>query len=842
MTLPSRVHVAIALLAAALLIALLLLSQGTARDSTLPASSPSQVTETAGTAEIALPPEAAQRTAVEPMVADPLRVPTPVRSTAADCIVIGRLVDEHGRPLAGVPVRLYGYGSWADGHDVPRLAGMYDFRGWEIPSGADGSFRFEVPVPTVAPTQLRIEPDPFHDSAWWILGGPDASARPPLRPALNDLGEILLVGTGAIRGRVTTSSGAPLEGAELRIAQDPTSTLGREGLSDASGSYVIAHVKPGSYGVAVNREGYLSAFAEPFVVEVGRFTTGVDFTLQDAPVLAGRIVDQDGRGLEGAELEAWPTSSGRGAFGKSGPDGAFQLALPVSVPYTLEVQLEGFESHGLGGSSQHEPGSDDLRIVLHRSENARTRFVVVDAATGVPVERFGIEIERDQGSAARHGWSDYRAAPTPRHHPGGTVELAARPGLDRFTLQAPGYLRFTRDVSHAGEGDPRQVVALVAGGTLTGRVMNGEEPAAGASVRLEPGRRTAEGFAPSDEHVFHATADDAGRFRFDMLDPGDYRVVARAGAALATRELEIPEQGPVDAGELVLGPAATILGRVLVPPGRSLAGLDVYLGPRQLRLKSLTDAQGGFRFEGLSAGEHDVLLATRAGVLTACRECVRLAAGETREVVLDARGNGTCNVRLTLSLGARRAAQLGVRLLPTEGGGEPHELGTTDQEGEVSGWAPVGQAVRVELRLADRATLLHPQPIGPLELDALLEAHLHFSVGSLQLELPPAVTLPAEGWLSLVLTPVDDPAARTSHRLGLPAGSLPGEMLLEGRTLLCKHVFPGDHELQLTVIDAGAPAERIPDGAGYRIERRPLYRASVRATVRADEITRLALP
>src|SRR5688572_4451562 len=658
---PSRALAWIALVAVALLVSLLLLRRGTSRGAApelerVVASSQPNVTALAE-----LPAEG-PRTVAGSEERDSGRAPIAPLDSSTACTVLGRLVDEHRGPLAGVPVRLYGYKGWAEGHDVPRLPGKYDLRGWEVASAADGSFRFEVPVPTVTPTQLRVEPDPFHDSAWLILGGEDADTRAPLRTGVNDLGELLLVVTGAIRGRVTTQAGAPLADAELHIGSEPWNTLGREGTADASGSYRIAHVKPGTYGVAVNCKGYLTAFTKPVLVEAGRFTDGVDFALEVAPVLAGHVVDEEGHGLAAAELQAWPSTSGRGAFGKSDANGSFRLALPVEVPYTLEVELEGFESHGLGRSARYEPGSDDLRIVLRRSVNARTTFVVVDAKTGAPVERFGLEIERDQGSAATNGWTSYRADPTPRHHAGGTLDLAARPGLDRFTVQAPGYLRVTGDVAHAGAGDPRQVVALVAGGTLSGRVSAGGVAAPNASVRLEPGRRKAGGFIPDLDHVFHTTADAAGSFRFDMLDPGDYRLVARADAGLATRELKIPRAGPVDGVELVLAPGATILGRVLAPPGRSPAGLEVYLMPWQLDVKQVTDAAGGFRFDGLAAGEHELLLDERAGVVTSLRERVTVTAGEAREVLLDARGKGTCEVALTLELGRRPAAGLAVFL------------------------------------------------------------------------------------------------------------------------------------------------------------------------------------
>ena len=261
--------------------------------------------------------------------------------------------------------------------------------------------------------------------------------------------------------------------------------------------------------------------------------------------------------------------------------------------------------------------------------------------------------------------------------------------------------------------------------------------------------------------------------------------------------------------------------------------------PWQLDVKQVTDAAGGFRFEGLAAGEHELLLDDRPGVVTALRETVTLTAGEAREVLLDARGQGTCEVALTIELGRRAAAGLAVFLKPADVRVELHELGTTDEAGRVQGWAPVCTTARVELQLPGGAELLHPDPIGPLELDARCEAHVRFAVGSLRIELPPTLVLPAQGWGSLVLTPADDPAGRTRRGLGLPASSEPADLTLEGHSILCAHVLPGEYELQLELTDAATPLERIPDGPAIRIERPPLYRTTLRATVRADEVTQL---
>jgi hypothetical protein len=241
--------------------------------------------------------------------------------------------------------------------------------------------------------------------------------------------------------------------------------------------------------------------------------------------------------------------------------------LPQDEPYTLEVELAGFDAFGLDDrTTLYAPGTSDLRIVLKRSANALTRFMVVDAASGAPIERFGLEIERDRGSkATRNSWTSYRARPQPSHHPGGELELFARPGLDLFTVCAPGFVRRSGDVRHEAPDSPRQVVELVAGGTLTGRVLAAGIPAAGAAVRLQPGELDRDEdsrervFDPDSSArggvaMFASATDGEGRFRFDMLDPGTYRLNVRhtGGTLIEVVPLEIPERGAVDTGDLAL--------------------------------------------------------------------------------------------------------------------------------------------------------------------------------------------------------------------------------------------------------------------------------------------------
>ena len=121
--------------------------------------------------------------------------------------------------------------------------------------------------------------------------------------------------SGSVTGVVTDPTGAPIEGAFVDVSP------GAEGpswfaMTDASGSYTVAGVYPGSVVVRVTvdaesdlaneyyDDAYDPATAAALVVESGGSLTGIDFQLQVGGSVSGTVTDASGNPVWGAYVSA----------------------------------------------------------------------------------------------------------------------------------------------------------------------------------------------------------------------------------------------------------------------------------------------------------------------------------------------------------------------------------------------------------------------------------------------------------------------------------------------------------------------------------------------------------
>ena len=349
--------------------------------------------------------------------------------------------------------------------------GLFALRSWLQDDAGSGV----APSASTPTTESESPPNP-----------PATEHERPATPTLESPETARVATTGTIRGRVTDMSGAPLV-ASVGLVRSVTTTT----TTESDGVYVLEHVPPGEHRVRARADGYFSGAVEAVILAAGATVADVDVQLLLAPTIEGRVVDTAGHPVVGASLAAHPandplSTSGR-AGAVSGSDGRFTLFLQRTTPYTVDVtadEHEPWDEHEHGRT--FPPGSRDVEIVLATSP--RTRFVVLDAETGAPIERFALRVDEGAGSDAlpkRYVPRDL-TLPAAERHGDGSVEHIAREGVDRVTVLAEGWLPLVCDVRRDGPGIHVQTLALERGGGLRARVVRGGAPVVGADVLVEP--------------------------------------------------------------------------------------------------------------------------------------------------------------------------------------------------------------------------------------------------------------------------------------------------------------------------------------------------------------------
>jgi protocatechuate 3,4-dioxygenase beta subunit len=782
---------------------------------------------------------------------------TPPAAERATCTVLGRVVDEYGAPLEGVEVRLQAHEIWAEGIDVARLPGKSDLRGWVATSDSDGRFRFDAPVPSAATTWITIEPDDFHDSERIDFGGRRGDAKPALAAGETDLGTLTLATTGAIRGRVLDEAGQPIEDAQLRVGTERSTTIQRDATTDVRGDFTIGHVPAGVFGVNAKHESHLSEFRTPLTIECNRYTEAGDFLLKDAPVLCGVVVDPAGLPVAGAKLWGWPTTSGAGAGGKSAADGTFTIYLPQDEPYTLGATCEGYDAVSDHDRSRtYAPGSTDVRIVMEHSQ--ALAVLVVDKESDEPLEQFGYDVLLDNSAfGSQHVFTE-RRRPRVREFPGGRADIPFRAGEDLVLVAAPGHSTATIDLDPAKPAERPYVLRLERSATVSGVCIESGSAVAKATVRLEPGHEMSLRedeplqFSVDRNKVVTISTGADGSFTFEDVDPGRYRVVAQApsGTACTLAPFDVRQGVPVDLGRVELEAAATITGRVVLPPGRALAGRTVRLDDPFTGPSAVTDTEGRFRLESVPAGAHAVRLEEVPGEFGGTERLhLELAAGEVREVVLDASALGTCDVRLAIFFGGKARKSLQVSLRTGEGySGEERQLGATGEDGRVGGSVPVASDYRVEVWSPATGRLEHPSARIAAPLDGHVDEVVDFQLGSLDLVWP--ASAPAAERTSVSISLLDAASERSwSASLSETPGAFeqPG-LDAAARRVQLEYVPVGDWDLTFELYEADAKPEMVPasenswTSISWTSKRRALFTDTARVRITAGQTADVRLP
>ena len=446
--------------------------------------------------------------------------------------------------------------------------------------------------------------------------------------------ELVLAAGASISGLVVDSNGQPAEGYFVQIrprsgGDSPMRGLGPggpggRGATGADGFFSIDGLHAGEAydlllmspdGPGPRREG-VTAPAE-----------GVELVVPGKGRIAGRVVEAaSGQPVSDFEIAFNPDRSARGGGmvvrfaagpggGRRGPgqreqlhseDGSFVLDEISPGTWEVNVDAKGYQAGRVGGVVV-ESGQTKDGVLVKLSRGSGIRGRALDATTGRPLPDVRVTAETAGGQM--------RMLALDLLNGGGGVPTDAD-GV--FEIDGLSQGRYIVGAEHPDYSDASQMVEvkeglaavelrLHAGGVLGGMVISEtQRPLEGARVALEPageggfggGRR-----GPLDDGKSGVT-DAQGRFRFDHLPAGRYRVSA-AMRDRATPPLDVVLQASEarDDLRLQLQAGATIRGVVSGLPQGSRTNVNVTAtGPESYFAATRTGADGAFELGGVPAG------------------------------------------------------------------------------------------------------------------------------------------------------------------------------------------------------------------------------------------------
>ena len=403
------------------------------------------------------------------------------------------------------------------------------------------------------------------------------------------------VGTAALAGRVS-HDGQPMARVHVVITPSDQSTE-FQAVTGHDGRFAFDNIPAGRYLVTASRMGLVTAhYGSPrpgyppgtrVVIEDGE-RAEIEIPIIRASTIAGRIVHEDGR------------------------------PMPRQFPWLLEERMVGDRRMLARARMPYDIGN------FERSTNDLGEFRLF----GLPPGRYYLLINPSIAPGARITTSDEVRWAVQPPRTGQAAANAPPPGpiVGYATFYFPG----TASPGEAqpivvGPGEVREGLTFRVGFVPVARVAGAVQrpdgsPAANATVTMRH-RELKASIEGSNRAV---RTDASGRFTFQNVPPGDYRVTLRASSTTPPKELDLWAQADVGVAgsdiegvSLALAPASTISGRVSLDgatqaPPENLAAIRLHFTATEAMALAMSGggsgaqppttsvrSDGTFRIEGL---------------------------------------------------------------------------------------------------------------------------------------------------------------------------------------------------------------------------------------------------
>jgi protocatechuate 3,4-dioxygenase beta subunit len=318
--------------------------------------------------------------------------------------LVGRVVDEQGRPRPGVEVVARG---------VRRTGLFHDETFWPARTETDATGRFRLD---------RLRPDWAYTVEVDVPGGRNPVTCGPLQPPWGTI-TITAATPGGIEGVLGAGADAPLTRVTAILEEDRSQQVSE---ACVTSPFSLAGLVPGRYRVEAHGEDELIAAADGVVVRPGAVTRGVRLVPVVQAAIRGRVVDPSGRPLEGvpvSTLVAQPSGPPRHCRVRTDRDGRFRLTRLRSGVHDLMIGENGL---GFAVVRRVAPGAENL--VIRFDPSCTLEVAVFDRTSLEPIggARVGL-VTRGLGAARL------------RTDPRGRVAFKITPGVYAVVVAAEGY-------------------------------------------------------------------------------------------------------------------------------------------------------------------------------------------------------------------------------------------------------------------------------------------------------------------------------------------------------------------------------------------------------------------
>lgn len=409
---------------------------------------------------------------------------------------------------------------------------------------------------------------------------------------------IEMVPGGAITGTVVDQAGNPVEAAsvscavQLPIGKDSACEEKEFLETDKLGEFSIPTLAPTAYRLSASKTGFAPSDEVTVQVECEKTGPGVTLRLKQSHYIAGKVTDEVGKPVTGAQVGARGGKNPADAL--TNTKGLYRLEGLGGGPFTL------YAWRGSSVPARKENvtvDQDNVDFVLNSGAQSDGSITftghVIDTKTRAPIREFTVTSRIAKA---------VRKIP---ERPGTfTAKLEKLQTCYDFHIEAKGHAPLDTGVRERPLGDAplEETFALGAGGRLVGRVVDRQsgQPLDGATVQVKSAIESLAGADAGPLQTVTTKAD--GRFRFDGLSEGTNHItlVPPQSDMAVARSFVIVDEKETDAGDIVVGRACTIRGRV-VRASKPVEGASLVLkndSSPQTR-QGRTDANGAFEFTDL---------------------------------------------------------------------------------------------------------------------------------------------------------------------------------------------------------------------------------------------------